>query len=1608
MCAMAEGQTWIESHKGGKFRFPVKKEPTLTELVKTDPLAAWDKVMEMPKFQANTPDVSREVAASFINKYGPADKTQRDIFTRAVWDKLGSKLRQQIEAKGQGYVEELLQENPAGITLPTDTQARPLASLEGSALSPAQVSEELRKAGLQSTKTVGDHIAHKVMQPAGDVVLGVTSRAVATAVDAAKGFLHGLERIGTGQTSLSPIAMPHTQEVVKPAPVIETPPVMEKLYTGGENIFAQQAKDFDYQLRMRNPNPTLTDTLIESAAALAPSLGIYHMVGSLAAFTAAPKWLQSMITFAGGNAILAPEGSRWASAKHGAVVMALPIWAISNMRFVDIVNRRTAILDNLAHRTMTGLYGGVEAKLSGGDRNAVISAATIWAGLGGSRKRPPLSETPPGLAPEAPIPEAKAKGFKLETIKKWEARRDKRMALAEDFKRRALELLKEDVKRLPGVEEPQGLKVYRGGDKPLDNTKGANQGISVTTDAEAAKNFGDTVSEAILPATAKVLRDPDIPQELKQHYLGLAQKLAAEAITMSEAGFTALRQRVLQAQQAIVSFARSAGYDAVEFPFENEIRIIRPGILELPGAQVVDISPVGPESRVKQELLQEEARKAGFSKSLSENLLTLPEEVAKETFESQVMTPAVMKEVRRVARMWRLNRNDQKEIWESLFPDPNDKTPMAEKGRIFADHVNRNGMDLYMAFHAPTVQKLLKEKELPVDSGNPDMDKIAQHVKAWKQALQQFDLFDIVDKNPEAMKLFTLSNLRDITNSMYSIQDKTGAPLGYAWTKLSRVLSAEDWERTKMVEALFEGTGFKPRKFFSDNRLDREAYDYLVSKGKNRGTLSDDEVVVIDRIAETYRGFERVVKNKLFTDWLADPETLPSKATKEMMLELKVKYEDMGKAQPGSPEYDKAVAEFNRALDAADFGVVHTDAGYTPLRPHSADSFDLGRLLVRGSRKVDESHLKPRASKKIPPYDPNNPTFPALLKYMESMYRLVHVKPALDDLTNILRELNIPLSGTGFEQVLASAAGKPMSSVGPGKSGRLQKLAKGTVSWMMAVRTAGDMPRFVVRDWFTTITNRVSMQNLTDPLTWKNIWRSWAGAGKVLNDPVANEEFRRELNQFSAFMRYVGLDQTDGNKALAPLQEAMHFFGQVYPMQDVFMRARVMSQMFADLKGAMERYQTSKAAGKPNAVDDLYKVFKQAGILSHGPAFAEEAMSMLAKGDFHGFALESARRMSNAVYYNYHGYEQPPMMQMKYSFWDISFPLWVFPRSTGQSIYEYGVKPFIEFDRATRGGKTPTFLVEERMINAAAWNFKFFLGAQLANAMGQKLFGLRPSYGLHTLLYTPQNPAQAFVVELADMFSSYAMGNDSAFEALPGLLENAAESIIPYYLTAQHAYSAFRGTRPQNVTAEGLYLVPPRDKMLSDLFRAAKDAYNKRYGKVPPRSRRKAIALDAWEFINRVVFGGEYKVGKEVVVEDYLKFVDANNEGRGVEKAEENLNTSLRHYPVPVIPEDKLERGEVSPAHIPRRAEYMGDLTNRGNLQDLVEELGRLELKSKERPDQMTEGDTRRLHSLQRFKLKVDRYQSGINRVEKVRGFGSMPLLRQKIDELATRLRENK
>lgn len=134
------------------------------------------------------------------------------------------------------------------------------------------------------------------------------------------------------------------------------------------------------------------------------------------------------------------------------------------------------------------------------------------------------------------------------------------------------------------VEQTKGIKVYRGGDSETDISRGGKNGISVTTDKETAKQFtisdDEKVDEFTLPLNTKILKEGNIPKDLLSDYLTKAKKLDETKIYGSDTLFNSLRKSVFSAQAKIVDYARGKNYDAVEFPFEKEIRIIKSDILK--------------------------------------------------------------------------------------------------------------------------------------------------------------------------------------------------------------------------------------------------------------------------------------------------------------------------------------------------------------------------------------------------------------------------------------------------------------------------------------------------------------------------------------------------------------------------------------------------------------------------------------------------------------------------------------------------------------------------------------------------------------------------------------------------------------------------------------------------------------------------------------------------------------------------------------------------------------------------------------------------------------------------------------------------------------------
>ena len=152
-----------------------------------------------------------------------------------------------------------------------------------------------------------------------------------------------------------------------------------------------------------------------------------------------------------------------------------------------------------------------------------------------------------------------------------------------------LDEISQEARKYKSAEEfvkAQGQSVFRGGDTAIDTSRGGGRGISVS-DKETAGLFtppkGGVVDEAILPKTAKILKEGDIPKNLQDAYIKEAEVLADPNNFSST-----LQKSVIEKQQAIIDYARKNGFDAVEFPFEKEIRVIKPNILKTK-SQLTDI-----------------------------------------------------------------------------------------------------------------------------------------------------------------------------------------------------------------------------------------------------------------------------------------------------------------------------------------------------------------------------------------------------------------------------------------------------------------------------------------------------------------------------------------------------------------------------------------------------------------------------------------------------------------------------------------------------------------------------------------------------------------------------------------------------------------------------------------------------------------------------------------------------------------------------------------------------------------------------------------------------------------------------------------------------------
>lgn len=177
------------------------------------------------------------------------------------------------------------------------------------------------------------------------------------------------------------------------------------------------------------------------------------------------------------------------------------------------------------------------------------------------------------------------------------------------------------------------VNIYHGGDNAFDASKVTSQGISTTKDKELASNFigpdGGVLNELSLSDNAKILKEADIPKDLQSSYMKEAKILEGNYSQR-------LQKSVIAKQQEIIDYARKNGYDVVDIPFENELRIINPEVLKTK-SQLTDIWKEANKAKPRRSLA---ASEKAFSDALE---LDKYEDVAKIVSKRKLNTKEVLK-----------------------------------------------------------------------------------------------------------------------------------------------------------------------------------------------------------------------------------------------------------------------------------------------------------------------------------------------------------------------------------------------------------------------------------------------------------------------------------------------------------------------------------------------------------------------------------------------------------------------------------------------------------------------------------------------------------------------------------------------------------------------------------------------------------------------------------------------------------------------------------------------------------------------------------------------------------------------------------------------------
>jgi hypothetical protein len=722
---------------------------------------------------------------------------------------------------------------------------------------------------------------------------------------------------------------------------------------------------------------------------------------------------------------------------------------------------------------------------------------------------------------------------------------------------------------------------------------------------------------------------------------------------------------------------------------------------------------------------------------------------------------------------------------------------------------------------------------------------------------------------------------------MHDLQIKTGLP----FFDYQQAIRESDrgclYDAQKDMEGLFEGLTIKPKDILNNDEAEKRIAEYIAVGLKPEG-ISPDEIKLAERIQQTFKGYENLVKRVRHWRFMKTGEKPNNWTSDELMEEGRKIFEDKG------------VKAWEKWIDEQDFGLRKR---YVPwlhesefrVDPDEPELFGRGFTHTRETKKGNnEPTITDNPYTHVDKYDIIGSTY----RYILRAKRIERVEPLAVQLKSMFEDpelkWNNDINKTGlihryFNTIFAHVEAKD----------DFQKVPSNMMGQFFRVTIPANIIKWSVRDLMQNLAIALpKSMNPTDPIWWKNVHRLYSHSGnllidirksfkddklnKLFEDPEVNEYFLKNVVQLDSIMEnYTNQELNEWERgAGGTIRNTMAFIdkiGHIYSLVDKTNRTGTFSCGYHATKDGIERYRKEPTEENLSRLMDL-------STMIYAPEFTQkEFLYNLRKGKDKKAAMLAGKVFSDTTNYLYHrGDKGLAWMKMGVG-GDLLAPIATYPKGGIQEMARSCIGPMLdywkaEYEHKVHGKTKPSAWQKHRAFKGLMYMTYFYLTGELANTIWYMLADDdRKIYGISSLLYMPfGGPILSLLGRLYSIGSDVSRGKATASTASQAI-NDMSNATIPFYKLLNKSIAVY--SDQDNFTIPG--------EIVRQIERDSKYKFD----------RRTWSKRDMLEKSQKLFFDGGYRPEKEQVVRAYMdyEFAKTADEKQG---KREDLEKLLRKYPV--------------------------------------------------------------------------------------------------------------